>query len=78
VDGCCRAIACGNPRRENRTDDQAGAELVANGDVAAARLEYHTAAEAVDAIAAFALAETCGPLVPAKGGVPPDIGLARM
>jgi hypothetical protein len=53
-----------------------GAELMANGDVAAARLMYQRAAEAGEAIAAFALAETYDPLV-LKGGVPPDVGLAH-
>jgi hypothetical protein len=54
-----------------------GAELMANGDVAAARLMYQRAAEAGEATAAFALAETYDPLVLAKGGVPPDIVIAR-
>jgi len=54
-----------------------GAELMANGDVAAARLMYQRAAEAGEAVAAFALAETYDPLV-LKGGVPPDVGLARI
>jgi TPR repeat protein len=54
-----------------------GAELLVNGDVAAARLMYLRAAEAGEAVAAFALAETYDPLVLAKGGVPPDVALAR-
>jgi TPR repeat protein len=54
-----------------------GAELMVNGDVAAARLMYQRAAEAGEAVAAFALAETYDPLVLAKGGVPPDVALAR-
>ena len=54
-----------------------GAELLANGDVAAARLMYQRAAEAGEATAAFALAETFDPLVLAKGGVPPDVIVAR-
>jgi hypothetical protein len=54
-----------------------GTELMANGDVAAARLMYQRAAEAGEAIAAFALAETYDPLVLAKGGVPPDVVVAR-
>jgi hypothetical protein len=53
-----------------------GVELMTNGDVAAARLMYQRAAEAGEAGAAFALAETYDPLV-LKGGVPPDAGLAR-
>jgi hypothetical protein len=54
-----------------------GGELMVNGDIAAARLMYQRAAEAGEAVAAFALAETYDPLVLAKGGVPPDVGLAR-
>jgi TPR repeat protein len=54
-----------------------GAELMANGDVAAARLMYQRAAETGDPVAAFALAETFDPLVLAKGGVPPDLAQAR-
>lgn len=56
---------------------QKGDELMTNGDVAAARLMYQRAAEAGDATAAFALAETYDPLVLAKGGIPPDTGLAQ-
>lgn len=55
-----------------------GAELMANGDVAAARLMYQRAAETGEAAAAFALAETYDPLVLAKGGIAPDVGLAQM
>jgi hypothetical protein len=55
-----------------------GARLMANGDIAGARMMYQRAAEAGDAAAAFALAETYDPLVLAKGDIPPDIGLARM
>jgi hypothetical protein len=54
-----------------------GAELMANGDVAAARLMYQRAAEAGEAGAAFALAETYDPLVLAKGGIAPDVGMAQ-
>jgi hypothetical protein len=54
-----------------------GAELMANGDVAAARLMYQRAAEAGEATAAFALAESYDPLVLGKGGIPPDLGLAQ-
>ena len=54
-----------------------GDELMANGDVAAARLMYQRAAEAGEAAAAFALAETYDPLVLAKGGIPPNAGLAQ-
>ncbi len=39
---------------------------------------YQRAAEAGDAAAAFALAETYDPLVLAKGDIPPDVGLARI
>jgi hypothetical protein len=54
-----------------------GADLMANGDVAGARLMYKRAAEAGDATAAFALAESYDPLVLGKGGIPPDLGLAQ-
>jgi hypothetical protein len=54
-----------------------GTELMANGDVAGARLMYQRAAEAGEPIAALALAETYDPLVLGKGGIPPDLGLAR-
>jgi TPR repeat protein len=54
-----------------------GAELMANGDVAAARLMYQRAAETGEATAAFALAESYDPLVLTKGGIPPDVGLAE-
>src|SRR5262249_54328519 len=58
-----------------------GAELMANGDVAGARLMYQRAAESGDGLAAFALAETYDPLVPrklnAKWGITPDVALAQ-
>jgi TPR repeat protein len=53
-----------------------GADLMANGDVAAARLMYQRAAEAGEASAACALAESYDPLVSGKGRIPPDLGLA--
>jgi hypothetical protein len=54
-----------------------GTELMANGDVAGARLMYQRAAEAGEPTAALALAETYDPLVLGKGGIPPDLGLAQ-
>jgi hypothetical protein len=57
-----------------------GAELMAGGNVAAARLAYRHAAEAGDAPAAFALAETYDPLVLARlgtRGIAPDLAMAR-
>jgi uncharacterized caspase-like protein len=54
-----------------------GAELMAIGDVAAARLMYQRTAEAGEAMGAFALAETYDPLVLAKGDVRPNVGLAH-
>jgi TPR repeat protein len=60
---------------------KSGADLMANGDVAAARMLYLRAAEAGEAVAAFALAETYDPLVlrklNAKGGITPDVALAH-
>ena len=55
-----------------------GAELMTNGDVAAARLMYQRAAEAGEGMAAFALAETYDPLALAKGAIAPDVGLAQI
>jgi hypothetical protein len=52
-------------------------DLMVNGDVSSARLMYQRAAEAGEALAAFALAETYDPLVQAKGGIPSDIALAQ-
>jgi TPR repeat protein len=56
-------------------------DLMANGDVAAARMMFQRAAEAGDAAAAFALAETYDPLVLSRlrlrGGIAPDVALAR-
>jgi len=56
-------------------------ELMANGDVAAARLMFRHAAEAGSANAAFALAETYDPFVNKKSGrreaITLDITLAR-
>jgi TPR repeat protein len=58
-----------------------GADMMTNRDVAGARLLYMRAAEAGDALAAFALAETYDPLVlrklNARGGIAPDVALAR-
>jgi TPR repeat protein len=54
-----------------------GAELMANGDVASARLMYQRAAEAGEPTAAFALAESYDPLMLDKGGIPPDLALAQ-
>lgn len=54
-----------------------GQDLMANGDVSSARLMYLRAAEAGEALAAFALAETYDPLVLAKGGIPPDVAQAQ-
>jgi hypothetical protein len=58
-----------------------GADLMANGDVAAARMMFERAAEAGEAAAAFALAETYDPLVlrtlRLRGAIAPDPALAR-
>jgi len=57
-----------------------GAELMAKGDVSAARMAFRPAAEAGEAAAAFALAETYDPLVLKKMGtigVTSDAALAR-
>lgn len=58
-----------------------GAELMAYGDIAAARTMFQRAAEAGDAAGAFALAETYDPVVLGRlrlrGGITPDLTLAR-
>ena len=57
-----------------------GAELLAQGDIAAARLMFERAAQAGDAMAAFALAETYDPLVLRKlgaRGITANIALAQ-
>jgi len=58
-----------------------GAEYMTNGNIGAARVMLRAAAEAGDAQAAFALAETYDPFVlarlGAKGGVTSDVAQAR-
>jgi hypothetical protein len=58
-----------------------GAELMANGDVTAARMMFQRAAEAGEAAGAFALAETYDPVMLGRlrlrGGITPDLALAR-
>ena len=60
---------------------RSGLEYFANGKVGAARAMFQSAAEAGEAAAAFALAETYDPLVLEKlgvrGGITPDIALAQ-
>jgi hypothetical protein len=68
---------------EERTKEllrRRGADLMAGGNVAAARLIYRHAAEAGDAPAAFALAETYDPLVLGRlgvRGITADLAMAR-
>jgi hypothetical protein len=58
-----------------------GADLMASGDITAARMMFERAAEAGEAAAAFALAETYDPVVlrrlRIRGGIAPDVALAR-
>jgi len=58
-----------------------GMQFMANGNIGAARLMFQPAAEAGDAVAAFALAETYDPLVlkrlGTKGGITSDVSLAN-
>lgn len=58
-----------------------GADLMAHGNIAAARMMFQRAAEAGEAAAAFALAETYDPAVLGtlrlRGGIAPDLELAR-
>ena len=60
---------------------KSGLEYMANGKVGAARAMFQAAAEAGEAAAAFALAETYDPIVLEKvgvrGGITPDIALAQ-
>jgi TPR repeat protein len=60
---------------------QIGAELMATGDITAARMMFVRAAEAGEAAAAFALAETYDPVVlrrlRLRGGIVPDLSMAR-
>jgi hypothetical protein len=76
-----RGVAKPQPRQHDAAEIaqmlKKGDELMTNGDVAAARLMYQRAAEAGEATAAFALAETYDPLILAKGGIPPDVALAQ-
>jgi TPR repeat protein len=75
-----------SPPRRHDADEialmmKSGAELMANGDISAARLMYQRAAEAGEATAALALAETYDPLVlrrvNPKGGITPDVAQAH-
>ncbi len=78
------APAASQPRQHDADEIalmmKSGAELIANGDISAARLMYQRAAEAGDAMAALALAETYDPLLlrrlNPKGGITPDVALA--
>src|SRR6266436_1428564 len=80
-----RSPATSQPRQHDADEIalmmKSGAELIANGDISAARLIYQRAAEAGDAMAALALAETYDPLVlrrlNPKGGITPDVALAH-
>jgi len=80
-----RSPATSQPRQHDADEIalmmKSGAELMAYGDISAARLMYQRAAEAGDAMAALALAETYDPLVlrrvNPKGGITPDIALAH-
>ena len=58
-----------------------GAKLMASADITAARMMFERAAEAGEAAAAFALAETYDPVVlrrlRLRGGIAPDVALAR-
>jgi hypothetical protein len=60
---------------------KSGLEFMSNGNIAAARMMFQPPAEAGDAVAAFALAETYDPSVlkqlGAKGGITSDVALAN-
>jgi TPR repeat protein len=80
------APATSPPRRHDADEIalmmKSGADLMANGDISAARLMYQRAAEAGEATAALALAETYDPLVlrrvNPKGGITPDVAQAHI
>jgi hypothetical protein len=76
-----RPPASTNDASEIAAKMKIGAELMANGDVTAARMMFERAAEAGEAAAAFALAETYDPVVlrrlRLRGGIAPDVALAR-
>lgn len=80
-----RSAAPSQPRQHSADEIammmKSGADLMANGDISAARLMYQRAAEAGDPLAALALAETYDPLVlrrvNPKGGITPDVALAH-
>jgi hypothetical protein len=79
------AASAGSSQRHLDSSDIAllmkrGAELVANGNIGAARLMFQPVAEAGEAKAALALAETYDPLVLEKmgaKGITPDVALAQ-
>jgi hypothetical protein len=79
------AASAGSSQRHLDSSDIAllmtrGAELVANGNIGAARLMFQHAAEAGEPKAALALAETYDPLVLEKmgaKGITPDVALAQ-
>ena len=79
------AASAGSSQRHLDSSDIAllmkrGAELVGNGNIGAARLMFQPAAEAGEAKAALALAETYDPLVLEKmgaKGITPDVALAQ-
>jgi hypothetical protein len=60
---------------------KSGLEFLGNGNIAGARMMFQPAAEAGDAVAAFALAETYDPSVlkklGTKGGITSDVTLAN-
>jgi hypothetical protein len=84
-----RFSAASAPRPPVHADDASevaakmkiGAELMAHGDITAARTMFERAAEAGEAAGAFALAETYDPVVLGRlrlrGGITPDLALAR-
>jgi hypothetical protein len=79
------AASAGSSQRHLEASDIAllmtrGAELVENGNIGAARLMFQPAAEAGEAKAALALAQTYDPLVLEKmgaKGITPDVALAQ-
>jgi TPR repeat protein len=84
-DKSASAPAISRPQQRNASEIalmmKSGAEFLVNGDISAARVLYQRAAEAGEAMAAFALAETYDPLMlrklNPKGGPGSDVRMAH-
>jgi len=79
--GTGKSLPPGGDAAEIAVKMKTGTELMASGDIAAARMMFRRAAEAGEAAGAFALAETYDPVVLRKlgtiGGITSDIAMAQ-